>query len=91
MHATGVSEFVEWYNTEHLHSAIGFTTPESRHRGEDSAILAKRETVYEEAKQKNPTRWSGKTRNWKKVESVQLNWLKEEETSTTTANSRHVS
>lgn len=86
-----VSEFVEWYNTQHLHSAIGFTTPESRHRGEDCTILAKREVVYHEAKQRNPTRWSGKTRNWKKVESVRLNWLKEEETSTTTASSRHVS
>lgn len=86
-----VSEFVHWYNTEHLHSAIGFTTPESRHCGDDAAILAKREAVYQAAKQENPTRWSGRTRNWKKVESVRLNWLKEEEASNTTSNSRFVS
>ena len=88
---TWVAEFVEWYNTVHLHSAIGFTTPDSRHRGEDADILAQRKAVYEAAKQKNPSRWSGETRNCKKVEVVRLNWLKEEGASTTTANSRHVS
>lgn len=86
-----VSEFVRWYNTVHLHSAIGFTTPESRHRGEDTEILAKRKAVYEAAKQKHPSRWSGETRKCKKVEVVRLNWLKEDEASTTTASSRHVS
>jgi transposase InsO family protein len=86
-----MSEFVQWYNTVHLHSAIGFTTPESRHRGQDIEILAKREAVYTEAKQKNMNRWSGKIRNWKKIESVRLNWLKEEEPSTMTTNRRHVS
>lgn len=86
-----VSEFVTWYNTVHLHSAIGFTTPESRHLGDDTEILAKRDLVYLEAKQRNPNRWSGETRSWKKVERVRLNWLKEEEASITNANSRHVS
>lgn len=86
-----VAEFITWYNTVHLHSAIGFTTPESRHCGEDTKILANREAIYEAAKAKNPCRWSGETRNWKKVESVRLNWLKEEEVSDTTANSRFVS
>jgi transposase InsO family protein len=79
-----VSEFVSWYNTQCLHSAISFTTPESRHCGEDQEILKKRDNVYRIAKQKNPQRWSGRTRNWEKVESVRLNWLKEEETSVRT-------
>jgi transposase InsO family protein len=86
-----VAEFVTWYNTEHMHSAIGFTTPESRHRGEDHAILENRKVVYEKAKQNKPMRWSGKTRNWNKVECVRLNWLKEDETSNTTNNRRLVS
>lgn len=86
-----VAEFIAWYNTVHLHSAIGFTTPDSRHRGDDTAILANRKTLYEAAKQKNPARWSRATRNWKKVEIVRLNWLKEEEASSTTASSRFVS
>jgi len=58
-----VSRFVQWYNTEHLHSAIRFVTPGSRHLGKDPAILARRSVVYEKAKQLNPRRWSGPTRN----------------------------
>ena len=85
-----VAEFVHWYNTQCLHSAISFTTPESRHCGQDLPILKQRDAVYQAAKQRNPKRWSGKTRNWKKVERVQLNWLKEKEPSTTTANCRLV-
>lgn len=86
-----VAEFITWYNTVHLHSGIGFTTPASRHSGEDTKILEGREVVYKAAKEKMPKRWSGKTRNWKKVESVKLNWLKEDEASDTTARSRFVS
>ena len=41
-----VNHFVLWYNTEHLHSAIRFVTPNSRHLGKDPAILAKRSVVY---------------------------------------------
>jgi hypothetical protein len=33
-----VSGFVQWYNTEHLHSAIRFLTPDSRHQGLDKEI-----------------------------------------------------
>ena len=68
-----VSRFVRWYNTEHLHSAIRFVTPRSRHLGLDKAILAKRRTVYENAKRLNPRRWSGQTRNWSPITAVYLN------------------
>ena len=34
-----VEGFVRWYNTEHLHSEIAFTTPESRHSGADRKVL----------------------------------------------------
>jgi len=68
-----VSRFVKWYNTEHLHSAIRFVTPGSRHLGRDTAILAKRSAVYEKAKQLNPLRWSGQTRNWSPITEVFLN------------------
>ena len=68
-----VSRFVQWYNTEHLHSAIRFVTPSSRHAGQDPAILAKRTAVYEQAKRKNPLRWSGPTRNWAPISEVFLN------------------
>jgi len=69
----GVEDFVVWYNTEHLHSAIGFVTPDDRHVGKDEAILAKRRRIYEAARKRNPERWTGKTRNWERVEIVTLN------------------
>ncbi len=74
-----VEDFVAWYNTEHLHSAISFVTPEDRHTGRDHAALAKRKRVYESARERNPERWSGKTRNWEHIEVVKLNPEKEKE------------
>ena len=65
--------FVNWYNTEHRHSAIRFVTPDERHEGCDKDILAKRHRVYQLARAKNPMRWSTKTRNWEPVEIVTLN------------------
>jgi transposase InsO family protein len=72
-----VHRFVKWYNAEHLHSAIRFVTPGSRHHGLDKAILTKRTAVYENAKRLNPLRWSGQTRNWSPITEVHLNPKKE--------------
>lgn len=69
-----VRHFVQWYNDEHLHSAIAYLTPAARHRGEDREILEARTKVYEQAKQANPARWNGRsTRSWKAVQEVWLN------------------
>ncbi|MGL6152366.1 MAG: IS3 family transposase [Aeromonas sobria] len=68
-----VREFMAWYNEEHRHSRIRFVTPAQRHRGEDKAVLAKRELVYQAAKAAYPTRWTGKTRNWMPIGAVMLN------------------
>lgn len=68
-----VSWFEGWYNTEHRHSQISFVTPEQRHTGEDIAILERRHALYEAARARHPERWSGKTRNWSRVETVRLN------------------
>lgn len=68
-----VEEFVCWYNHEHLHSGIRFVTPAQRHSGEECDILKNREEVYQKAKEKNPSRWSGDTRNWESVHTVVLN------------------
>jgi transposase InsO family protein len=72
-----VRRFVQWYNTEHLHSAIRFVTPRSRHLGLDKAMLDKRRALYEQAKRKHPLRWSGQTRNWSPITEVHLNPKKE--------------
>ena len=72
-----VNRFVTWYNHEHLHSGIRFVTPHSRHYGEDTQILKDRKIVYEEAKRRNPHRWSRQTRNWTRIMEVHLNPKKE--------------
>ncbi len=68
-----VHDFVTWYNTTHQHSAIKFVTPESRHSGADTAILAKRKQVYENARAAHPERWSGACRDWTAPGEVVLN------------------
>lgn len=60
-----VVQFVHWYNEQHRHSALKYVTPGERHRGQDAGLLSARKRLYEAAKQANPQRWSGQTRNWK--------------------------
>ena len=72
-----VVTFVQWYNHEHLHSGIRFTTPASRHTGTDTAILDHRARVYHAAQRTHPSRWSGATRNWTKIARVTLNGVKD--------------
>ncbi|MGB9619463.1 MAG: integrase core domain-containing protein, partial [Armatimonadota bacterium] len=31
--------FVDWYNTQHRHSGIGYVTPQSLHEGSDLALF----------------------------------------------------
>ncbi|MGA8118335.1 MULTISPECIES: IS3 family transposase [Gammaproteobacteria] len=68
-----VRDFMTWYNTEHRHSRIRFVTPAQRHEGKDQEILARRDAIYGQARERRPERWSGETRNWKPVGTVYLN------------------
>ena len=68
-----VSTLVQWYNHEHRHSAIRFVTPGQRHAGLDAAILERRSALYQAARDKNPLRWKGGTRNWRRIDIVYLN------------------
>lgn len=67
------AEFVRWYNHEHRHSGIRYVSPAQRHAGDDQAILAARHALYIQARQANPARWSGYTRNWSPMGPVTLN------------------
>ena len=80
-----VATFIRWYNDEHLHSGIRFTTPASRHTGTDTAILDHRARVYHAGQRTHPSRWSGATRNWTKIARVTLNGVKEDIRSVRTA------
>ena len=66
-------ELVSWYNEEHRHSAIRFVTPAQRHAGLDQSLLDERVKVYEAAAAANPLRWSRSTRNWRRIDRVDLN------------------
>jgi transposase InsO family protein len=68
-----VAGFEQWYNHEHCHSGIKFTTPHDRHTGQDMDILNNRKRVYEKARQANPGRWSGEIKNWDHIKEVYLN------------------
>lgn len=68
-----VARFVAWYNGEHRHSAIRFVTPEQRHDGLEHELLARRQEVYEQARQRHPERWTGAIRDWSPVRVVELN------------------
>ena len=72
-----VLSFSRWYNTEHKHSGLKFTTPEQRHTGKATAILEHRQQVYRKARARHPNRWSGEIRNWVLPEKVWLNPEKE--------------
>lgn len=65
--------FVRWYNHDHRHSGIGYVTPAQRHAGQDRALLATRHALYQQARRRNPNRWTRQTRNWTPVASVTLN------------------
>jgi transposase InsO family protein len=67
------AEFVRWYNVDHRHSGIRYVSPQQRHTGGDQAILAARHALYVQAQQRNPARWSGKTRDWSHIGVVTLN------------------
>jgi putative transposase len=64
--------FVLWYNHHH-HSGIRYVTPAQRHAGGDGAVLAARHALYQQAREANPRRWSGPTRNWTPIGAVTLN------------------
>ena len=55
------------------HSGIRYASPAQRHAGDDHAILAARHALYAQARERNPARWSGATRNWTPIGAVTLN------------------
>ena len=70
---TWAAGFVHWYNVDHRHSGIRYVSPAQRHAGDDHAILAARHALYLKARERNPARWSGHTRNWTPIGAVTLN------------------
>ena len=62
------ADFAQWYNTEHLHSGLGYVTPHQRRSGEAAAIYAKRDETIRKAREQNPSRWKqGKIRTYRSL------------------------
>jgi putative transposase len=59
-----MAHFAAWYNGQHLHSSLGYVTPDARHSGSDSAILERRARLYQRAWSERPRRWPGQVRKW---------------------------
>ena len=68
-----MASFVDWYNNQHLHSGIGYVTPQQRHDGTANTIIEARNRTFEEAYQKHPERWSQRRKVWSMPEVVYLN------------------
>ncbi len=69
-----MAEFINWYNTKHLHSSIGYVTPEQMRSGLAAKIFQKRNDVMKEAKSLNAERWgSRKPKFWSAPDVVILN------------------
>jgi len=68
-----MADFVNWYNTEHRHSAIGYVTPAQRKSGEYKEIFERRNTTMEYARLAHPERWGNRIRVWKANEEIYLN------------------
>ena len=67
------SNFVHWYNHEHRHSGIRWRHAGACHAGLDQQILQVRHALYAQAREDNPLRWSGPTRDWSLIKTVTLN------------------
>lgn len=67
------ADFADWYNTEHRHSGIGYITPDDRHHGRTTAIMAQRNDVLAAARRENPERWPNGQMKWDEYPVVYLN------------------
>ena len=72
-----MADFVNWYNTQHKHSGIGYITPEQRSSGKEAGILKNRNEVIQNAYENNPQRWSKTPKFWTVKPIVTLNKMGE--------------
>ena len=68
-----VRRLVHGYNAEGRHSTLRYVTPHQRHHGPAGALLTQRERLYTAAREQQPERWSGDTRNSHLDDGVYIN------------------
>ena len=69
-----MAAFVHWYNTEHLHSSLGYVTPEQMRSGKAEAIFEQRNRTMRHAQATHPERWGSRSvKQWASLREVVLN------------------
>jgi hypothetical protein len=69
-----MADFIDWYNTKHRHSGIGFVTPEQRRLGVSQELFSKRNKTLLAAWKKHPHRFPKQgPRLWVERKTVYLN------------------
>ena len=67
------SRFIDWYNTHHRHSGIGYVTPQQKHTGEDILLFRLRQETLDRAAGENPERFVRGPRKVAPDRGVRLN------------------
>ena len=70
--------FIDWYNTVHRHSGIGYVTPEQRRNGTSSEFFRRRNETLKKVWERHPERFRKRgPKFWKERRVVYLNPSKE--------------
>jgi len=69
-----MGDFINWYNTTHRHSGLGYITPQQRRNGDDIELFARRNETLRKAFEQHPERFprSG-PKQWTSKRVVYLN------------------
>lgn len=69
-----LGDFIDWYNTSHRHSGIGYVTPEHRRTGRDKDLFHARNQTLKAAWEQHPERFpKAGPRYWEHRHTVYLN------------------
>jgi transposase InsO family protein len=73
------ADFIDWYNTCHMHSSLQYVTPNQKRNGTHQAIFENRNVVIASAKEAFPERWgSRETRKYVASAEEVLNRIAED-------------
>jgi putative transposase len=73
-----MADFINWYNTVHLHSILGYVTPQQRRTGADRKLFSMRNETGAKARIAHTERWGSRpTLQWISESGVTLNPIPE--------------